>query len=150
MLLSLGHWQMTTPLPLRTPLVLKNLLATMFLLTPLNHLSKVITHVLPQASKQCVTSLMYLLDEMECPDYGFKVIMDWARTCFEAGFDFNPKCKTRSGNLKWMYDALHNAEQMLPHLENIKLPDPFPNVKTTNVICYDFVPQLLSILQNKK
>ena len=24
-------------------------------------------------SQQCVTSLMYLLDAMECPDYGFKV-----------------------------------------------------------------------------
>jgi hypothetical protein len=31
---------------------------------------------------------------MECPDYAFKKIMEWARTtCFEAGFDFNPKRK---------------------------------------------------------
>ena len=87
---------------------------------------------------------------MECPDYAFKVLMDWARKSFEAGFDFNPKCKTRLANLKWMYAALHNAEQMLPHLESIKLPDPLPNVKTLNVICYDFVPQLLSILQNNQ
>jgi hypothetical protein len=34
-------------------------------------------------SQQCVTSLMYLLDAMECPDYAFKKIMEWARTCFE-------------------------------------------------------------------
>jgi hypothetical protein len=100
-------------------------------------------------SQQCITSLIYLLDAMECPDYGFKTIMEWACKSFEAGFDFNPKCKTRLGNLNWMYDALHNAEQMLPHLEPIELPDPLPNVKTMNVICYDFVPQLLSILQNK-
>ena len=100
--------------------------------------------------QKCVTSLMYLLDEMECPDYEFKAIMDWACKCFEAGFDFNPKCKTRLGNLNWMYDALHNAEQMLPHLESIKLPEPLPNMTTMNVICYDFVPQFLSILQNKK
>ena len=93
---------------------------------------------------------MYLLDAMECPDYGLKVIMDWAHKSFEAGFDFNPKCKTHLANLKWMYAALHNAEQMLPHLQSIDLPDPLPNVKTLNVICYDFVPQLLSILQNKK
>jgi hypothetical protein len=63
-------------------------------------------------SQKCVTSLMYLLDEMECPDYAFQSIMEWARKCFEAGFDFNPKFKTRMGNLNWMYDALHNAEQM--------------------------------------
>jgi hypothetical protein len=44
------------------------------------------------------------------------MIMEWAQKSFEAGFDFNPKCKTRLGNLNWMYDALHNAEQMLPHL----------------------------------
>ena len=101
-------------------------------------------------SQQCVTSLMYLLDAMECPNYAFKKIMEWVHTCFEVGFDFNLKCKTCLGNLKWMYDALHNAEQMLPHLESIPLPDPLPNVNSVNVICYDFVPQLLSILQNRK
>jgi hypothetical protein len=101
-------------------------------------------------SQHCVTSLMYFLDAMECPDYGFKAILEWAHKSFEAAFDFNLKCKTYLGNLNWMYDALHNAEQMLPHLEPIKLLDPLPNVKTMNVICYDFVPQLLSILQNKK
>jgi hypothetical protein len=35
----------------------------------------------------------------------------------------------RSGNLTWMYNALYNAEQMLPHLEPVELPDPYlPNV----------------------
>jgi hypothetical protein len=42
-------------------------------------------------SQKCITSLMYLLDDMECPDYAIKCIMDWAGSCFEAGFDFNPK-----------------------------------------------------------
>jgi hypothetical protein len=37
-------------------------------------------------TQKCVTSLMYLLDEMECPDYAFQHIMEWARKCFEAGF----------------------------------------------------------------
>jgi hypothetical protein len=85
---------------------------------------------------------MYLLDEMECPDYAFRTIMDWACKCFVAGFDFNPKCKTHSGNLRWMYDALHNAEQMLPHLELIELLDPLSDMKTINVICYDFMPHM--------
>jgi hypothetical protein len=58
--------------------------------------------------------------------------------------------KTRKGNLNWMYNALINAEQMLPHLKPIKLPDLLPNMKTMNVICYNIVPLLLSILQNKK
>ena len=102
-------------------------------------------------SQKCITSLMYdLLDDMECPDYAFQCIMDWARNCFEAGFDFNPKSKTRLGNLKWMYDSLHNTKQMLPNDVLIQLPDPLPNTKSMNVICYDFVPQLLSILQKKR
>ena len=49
-----------------------------------------------------------------------------------------------------MYQSLHNSRQMLPHLERIHLPEPLPFAKTLNIICYDFVPQLLSILQNKK
>ena len=93
---------------------------------------------------------MYLLDDMECPDYAFQSIMEWARNCFEAGFDFNPKCKTRLANLKWMYNSLHNSKQMLPSVVSIALPDPLPDAKSMDVICYDFVPQLLSILQNKE
>jgi len=54
------------------------------------------------------------------------------------------------GNLNWMYESIHNAEQMLPHLEPIDLPEPLRDMTSMNVICYDFVPQLLSILQNKK
>jgi hypothetical protein len=53
-------------------------------------------------SQKCITFLMYLLDDMECPDYAFQCIMDWPRNCFEAGFDFNPKPKTCLGNLEWM------------------------------------------------
>ena len=95
--------------------------------------------------QKCVTSLMYLLDAMECPDYGFKSIMEWARKCFEAGFDFNPRCKTRLGNLNWMYSSIHNAEQIMPHLEPIDLPEPLRDMTSMNVICYDFVPQCYSL-----
>jgi hypothetical protein len=93
---------------------------------------------------------MYLLDDMECPNYAFKCIMDWARNCFEAEFDFNSKSKTRLGNLKWMYNLFYNAEQMLPNVVLIQLPDPLPDTKSMRVICCDFVPQFLSILQNKE
>ena len=101
-------------------------------------------------SQKAVTSLMLLLDSMQCPDYAFEKIMEWARTSFQAGFDFNPQCTTRLGNLKWMYGSLHNSSKMLPHLETIVLPDPLPYASKLDVICYDFVPQLLSILQDKE
>ena len=45
-------------------------------------------------------SLMYLLDDMEYPNYAFQSIMEWARHCFEAGFDFNSRSRTRLTNLK--------------------------------------------------
>jgi hypothetical protein len=36
---------------------------------------------------------MYLLDDMECPDYAFQCIMDWAHNCFEAGLILIPNPK---------------------------------------------------------
>ena len=92
-------------------------------------------------AQKAVTSLMLLLDSMQCPDYAFEKIMGWAHTSFQSGFDFNPQCTTQLGNLKWMYDSLHNSRQMLPHLESIVLPEPLPYADKLNVICYDFVPQ---------
>ena len=50
-------------------------------------------------SQKCVTSLIFLLDSMECPDSAFRAIMDWVHESFAAGFDFNPKCKSCLGNL---------------------------------------------------
>ena len=101
-------------------------------------------------AQKAVTSLMLLLDSMQCPDYAFEKVMEWARTSFQAGFDFNPQCTSRLGNLKWMYGSIHNSTKMLPHLESIVLPDPSPCADKLDVICYDFVPQLLSILQDKE
>jgi hypothetical protein len=43
--------------PSINPMILKNLLATLFVLTPLNHLLKVVTHVSPQASNVLVVHL---------------------------------------------------------------------------------------------
>jgi hypothetical protein len=44
-------------------------------------------------SQKCVISLMLLLDSLECPDYAFEEILNWAQNSYVAGFDFNPKCK---------------------------------------------------------
>jgi hypothetical protein len=39
---------------------------------------------------------------------------------------------------------------LLPNVVLIQLPDPLPDTKSMDVICYDFAPQLLLILQNKE
>lgn len=56
----------------------------------------------------------------------------------------------RGGNLKWMYESIHNSFQMLPSLKTIDLPEPLPHASTMDVIYYDFVPQILSLLQDKE
>jgi hypothetical protein len=93
---------------------------------------------------------MYLLDDMECPDYAFKCIMDWARNCFKAGFDFKHKSKTCLGNLKWMYNSLHNAEQMLPNVVLIQLPNSLPDTKSMDVICYDLCHNYCQFRKTKR
>ena len=49
--------------------------------------------------------LMKILDDMNCPDYALQSIILCAHEAFLDGFDFNPKSKTRKGNLigsaKW-------------------------------------------------
>ena len=101
-------------------------------------------------SQKCVTSLMILLDSLNCPDYAFEKILNWARTSFVAGFDFNPKCKKRWGNVKSMFQMIHKSDEMLPSLRQINLPVPLADVDTLDVIYYEFVPQLLSMLQDKE
>ena len=97
-------------------------------------------------SQKSVVNLLYLLNKMEAPDYVFQSIMEWAHECLHEGFDFNP-CMTQKANIAWMYNSIHNAKHMLPFPWTIKLLDALPNMETMDVICYDFVAQLLSILQ---
>jgi hypothetical protein len=49
-----------------------------------------------------------------------------------------------------MYNSLHDAKQILPNVVSINIPYPLPDTKSMGVICYDFVPQFLLILQNKE
>ena len=99
-------------------------------------------------SQKSFVKLMNLLDDMEAPDYAFQSIMQWAQECYLDGLNFNPSM-THKANLTWMYKSIHNSKHMLPHLEKITLPDPLPRISTMDVICYNFVAQLLSILQDK-
>jgi hypothetical protein len=47
-----------------------------------------------------LVSLMYLLNEMDAPDFGFELKLDWARQAHNTGFDVNASAKTHSANLK--------------------------------------------------
>ena len=90
--------------------------------------------------------LIRLLDSFNAPDYAVEEVLQWAEEAYSAGFNFRPKCKSRNANIKWMYGMIENAEHFLPVLRPVHPTkgEPF------EVICYDFVPQLLSILQDPK
>ena len=89
--------------------------------------------------------LLKVLDNMNAPDYAFKDILVWARGANSANYSFNPP-----GGLSWsksidlLFDAMPNARQLLPSIVPIACEDG----SASNVIVFDFVPQLLSLLQN--
>ena len=89
--------------------------------------------------------LIWLLDSFGAPDYAVERIIEWAQDARRDGWDFNPKTKSRHGNIKWMYDTITNANHLLPKVQLVKhnYGPPF------ECIVYDFVPQLLSLLQNE-
>ena len=94
--------------------------------------------------QQAMLELIKLLDNFNAPDYATEHIIKWARKAFLAGFTFQPKSMSRNTNIKWMYQMVANADHFLPYPRTVT-----PHVGTPfEVICYDFVPQLLSVLQD--
>ncbi len=61
------------------------------------------------------------------------------------GFDFNPKATSRKASTQWMYQALEQSHQQLPHVISINLED---HDAVQDIVCFDFVPALLSLLQD--
>ena len=92
-----------------------------------------------------MVQLIKLLDSFGAPDYAVEQIIEWAATAHQAGWDFCPKTKARKGNIKWMYSMIKNANHFLPKVRVVEhdCGPPF------ECITYDFVPQLLSLLQDR-
>ena len=92
-------------------------------------------------------ALLKLLDNMNAPDYAFHHILQWARGANADNYSFFPDGGlTRARNVQVMFSSLRNAKQLLPSVQTVMLPHGNP----CDVIAYDFVPQLLSLLQNRK
>ena len=89
--------------------------------------------------------LLKVLDNMNAPDYAFKDILLWARGANSANYTFNPPGGlSRSKSIDLLFDTMPNARQLLPSIVPIACEDG----SASNVIVFDFVPQLLSLLQN--
>ena len=104
--------------------------------------------------QQLTIQLLKLLDDMHAPDYAFGEIIKWARNAHEAGYSFYPKGGLdRAANIANLYKSLNNAKQLLPAVVHVPSPDPSPVSitcdETANIIAFDFVPQLLRLLQDR-
>jgi len=92
-------------------------------------------------------ALLKLLDDMNAPDYAFHDILKWARGANADNYSFFPDGGlSRSRNVDVIFKSLRNATQLLPSVQAVTVPHGSP----CDVIAYDFVPQLLSLLQNSK
>ena len=82
---------------------------------------------------------------MNAPDYAFGDILSWARGASNAKYSLNPPGGlSRSKSVDLLFDAMPNACQLLPTVVPIMTGD----IATSTVVVFDFVPQLLSLLQN--
>ena len=96
--------------------------------------------------QQCMINLIKLLEDMNCPDFVVTKIIDWARTSYNARFDFITTSKTCYGNIQWMKKIAVNNSAFYPKLETVHLNDQ----TKIDMVCYDFTAQLLRLLQNKR
>ena len=92
-------------------------------------------------------ALLKLLDDMNAPDYAFEAIIKWARGANNDNYSFHPQGGlSRSNNVDILFSSMQNAKKLLPNVQTVHVPHGPP----CDVITYDFVPQLLSLLQNRK
>jgi len=89
--------------------------------------------------------LLKLLNNIEAPDHLFGDIMLWARTAMSEGYTFCPSGGlSRHSNIQIIVASMHNANQLLPVVKPVTHA-----AHTHHVIVFDFVSQLLHLLQNK-
>ena len=92
-------------------------------------------------------ALLKLLDNMNTPDYTFEAIIKWARAAKANNYLFYPQGGLlRSKNVDILFQSMNNAKQLLSSIQ----PVPTQNETSSDVIAFDFVPQLLRLLQNRR
>lgn len=91
-------------------------------------------------------ALLKLLIDWNAPDEAFGRILKWARSAKADNYSFYPRGGTsRNKNIDVLFDSIENAKLLLPSVSKVMVPHGAP----IDVITYDFVPQLLSLLQNR-
>ena len=94
-------------------------------------------------------ALLKLVDDLKTPDEAFGKILLWARNAAKDEYSFEPHAGlSRSNNVKNLFDCMENAKHLLPSVSAVPTTE-LAHGPTIDVISFDFVPQLLSLLQNR-
>ena len=92
-------------------------------------------------------ALLKLLDDMNAPDYAFASVLRWARGANAARYSFYPDGGLLgSQSIDQLFSVIKNAKQLLPWVIKVTVPHGIPR----DEVVFDFVPQLLHLLQNPK
>ena len=98
-------------------------------------------------NQKWTVALLKILEEINAPDTSFKKIITWARNAKNEGYDFYPIGGTsRRKAILQLFPTVSNAEYLLPSVVNVVVP----HGPSIDVVAFDFVPQLLSLLQNRE
>ncbi len=100
------------------------------------------THTVDQ---KWTASLLKVQDNINAPDYVFGLILAWARGASTKEYSFHPQGGLDCAcNVTVLVKSIANATQLLPSILLVSSPHGPP----CDVVVFDFVPQLLRLLQN--
>lgn len=90
-------------------------------------------------------ALLKILNDIHAPDYAFASILMWARNASADGYSFHPMGgQSRMANIDVLFQSVHNAQRLLPSVQTVAVLHGLPS----DVITFEFAPQLLNLLQN--
>ena len=102
-------------------------------------------HYVFTTDQKWTVKLLKILNNIDAPDHVFADIILWARDAMAEQYSFYPPGGlSRQSNIKVLFDSMHNASQLLPVIVPVSHA-----TQTDHVIVFDFVSQLLQLLQNK-
>jgi hypothetical protein len=85
------------------------------------------------------------MDDINAPDYAFGLTFAWARGASAEEYSFHPQGSLdRARNVTVFVKSIANATQLLPSVLLVSSPHGPP----CDVVVFDFVPQLMRLLQN--
>ena len=121
----------------------RTVVATAAALAPSSYAYPGFMHTIDQ---KWTANLLKVLDDINAPDYAFGLILSWARGASAEEYSFRPQGGLeRSRNVEVLLNSIANAKQLLPVVQTVQGPHGPPS----QVVVFDFVPQLLSLLQNR-